>query len=131
MANFWQISAGVLLTVVLGVVLSKQNKDLSLVLTLAACAMVLWIAVGYLQPVLRFAEKLQTLGQLDSDILRILWKAVGISMIGEIAAVVCQDAGNSALGKAVQLLTTVAVLWLSLPLMESLLDTVQKIVGEI
>lgn len=131
MASFWQIAAGVFLVVVLGIVLNKQNKDLSMLLTLAACAMVLWVAASYLQPVLDFAEKLQELGQLDSEILGILWKAVGITLIAQIATLVCQDAGNGALGKTVQLLAAAAVLWLSLPLMESLLETVQKIVGEI
>lgn len=131
MTGFWQIFAGILLTVILGVVLSKQNKDLSTVLTLAACCMVLYVAVSYLQPVLDFAETLRELGQLDAGILRILWKAVGITLIAEIATLVCQDAGNGALGKAVQILAAAAVLWLSLPLMEALLDTVQKIVGEI
>lgn len=131
MTGFWQIFAGILLTVILGVVLSKQNKDLSTVLTLAACCMVLYVAVSYLQPVLDFAEALRELGQLDAGILRILWKAVGITLIAEIATLVCQDAGNGALGKAVQILAAAAVLWLSLPLMEALLDTVQKIVGEI
>lgn len=131
MTGFWQIFAGILLTVILGVVLSKQNKDLSTLLTLAACCMVLYVAVSYLQPVLDFAETLRELGQLDAGILRILWKAVGITLIAEIATLVCQDAGNGALGKAVQILAAAAVLWLSLPLMEALLDTVQKIVGEI
>ncbi len=131
MTGFWQIFAGILLTVILGVVLSKQNKDLSTVLTLAACCMVLYVAVSYLQPVLDFAETLRELGQLDVGILRILWKAVGITLIAEIATLVCQDAGNGALGKTVQILAAAAVLWLSLPLMEALLDTVQKIVGEI
>lgn len=131
MASFWQIAAGVFLAVVLGVVLNKQNKDLSMLLTLIVCAMVLWVAASYLQPVLDFAENLQELGQLDSEILRILWKAVGITLIAEIATLVCQDAGTGALGRAVQLLAAAAVLWLSLPLMESLLETVQKIVGEI
>ena len=119
MASFWQIAAGVFLAVVLGVVLNKQNRDLSLLLTLAACVMVLWVAASYLQPVLDFAEKLQELGQLDSEILRILWKAVGITLIAEIATLVCQDAGNGALGKAVQLLAAAAVLWAAFPISSS------------
>ena len=130
MIDFWKIIAGVLITVVLCIVLNKQNKDLSLLLILAVSVMVLFAAMSYIEPVFTFVDKLQELGNLDLDVLRIILKAVGISLVAEIAALVCQDSGNAALGKTVQIFATVAVLWISLPLMESLMDLLQKIMGE-
>lgn len=130
MIDFWKIIAGVLVTVVLCIVLNKQNKDLSLLLILAASVMVLYAAMTYIEPVFAFIGKLQELGNLDMNVLRIILKAVGISLVAEIAALVCQDSGNAALGKAVQIFATVAVLWISLPLMESLMSLLQKIMGE-
>ena len=57
-------------------------------------------------------------------------KAVGIGVISEIAVLICQDSGNAALGKGLQLLATIVVLWLALPLMQGLLELVQKILGD-
>ena len=131
MDRFWQIIAGVLLTVVLGVALSKSSKDMTLVLTMIVCSMVLTAAFAYLEPVLDFIKQLQTLGQLDSTMSGILFKAVGIGVVAEIAVLICNDSGNGALGKALQIMATVVILWLSLPLMQSLLELIQKIMGEI
>lgn len=131
MAGFLQASAAVLLAVILGLVLSKQGKDWTLLLTVAASCMVLAAAAAYLEPVLDFARELQQLSSLDGDLLSVILKAVGIGLVAEIAALICQDAGNAALGKGLQILAGIVVLWLSVPLMRSLLELVQTILGEI
>lgn len=128
---FLQTAAGVLLAVILSLVLSRQSKDWALGLTIAACCMVLATAMRYLEPVITFVQTLQSQAGLDSQSFEILLKAVGIGLIGEVAGLICQDSGNAALGKGLQILTTVAVVCLSLPLMESLLGLVQKILGEL
>ncbi len=131
MEQFYQISAGVLLAVIVGIMLSKQSKDLMLVLTIAVCCMVIAGVVGYLKPVLDFLVQLKELANLDSDMVQILLKVMGISLLGEICVLICNDSGNTALGKAIQLLETAAILWLSLPLLEALISLLQKILGGI
>lgn len=130
MGTFISVLAAVLLAVVLGLVLNKQNKDMSLLLTMAVCAMVLIAAAVYLQPVLDFVGKLQGMGNLDSGMLQIVLKSVGIALVGEIAGMICNDSGFAAMGKAIRIFSTTAILWLSLPLMESVLSLLQKIMGE-
>ena len=131
MTGFWQAIAAVLLTVVVGIALSKQGKDSQLLLTLAVCCMVLGVAMSYLSPVISFIQKLQSIGQLNSELLQILLKSVGIAMVGEIAGLICSDGGNAALGKSIQLLSGAVILWLSLPLLQQLLDLLQDILGEV
>ena len=120
-----------MLTVVLGIALGKQSKEIALVLSMAVCAMVLMAAATYLQPVMAFIKRLQELGQLDSRYGQILLKSVGIGLVTELAVLICNDAGNSALGKALQISATVVVLWLSLPLMEALLNLIESIMGAV
>lgn len=131
MTAFWQQLAGALIAVVLGLALSRQGKDITLLLSIAVCCMVLLAAVSYLEPVVEFVEQLQVMGNLNSDMLKIMLKAVGIGLVAEIAILICGDSGNSAMGKAIQILASAAVLWLAIPLMTSLLELVQKIVGEV
>lgn len=85
----------------------------------------------HLGPVLRFLGELESLGNLRGDMLGILLKAVGIGLLSEIAAVICSDSGNTGLGKMIQLIGSVVVLWLSIPVFRSLLDLVQTILGEL
>ncbi len=131
MDRFVQTLAGVLVAVLIGIAVSKQGKDITLGLSVAVCCMVLAVMISYLEPVVDFIRELQTMGSLDGDMVQILLKAVGISILAEIAALVCADSGNGALGKSIQLLAVGAVLWLSLPLLRALLEMVQKMMGEI
>lgn len=93
--------------------------------------MVVMVAASYLEPVVDVFHKLQSWGQLDWDMLSIVLKALGIGLVAEIACLICADAGNAALGKALQYLATVVILWLSVPLLSSLMDLITQIMGEV
>lgn len=131
MDMFIKAAAAALITAILGLVLAKQGKDLSVLLTLAACCMIAVTAVMYLTPLMRFFDRLIEATNLNGEHMKIVFKTVGIGLIGELVTLVCQDAGNAAVGKTVQILTSAVVLWLSIPLFESFLDLVQAILGDI
>lgn len=129
MEGYIQAAAAVMLAVVLGLSVGKQNKENGILLTVAVCCMVCGTALGYLKPVLGFLRQLQQQTGLDSEMMKILMKALGIGLVGEIAALICTDAGNGTLGKVLQLLSTAVILWLSLPLLQSLMELVTNILG--
>lgn len=131
MENFIKIVGGVMIAVFLGLALNRQGKDVSLLLSIVVCCMVLTAALAFLEPVLTFAGTLRDTCGLDSGMLQILLKAVGVGIVAEIAGLICADSGNTALGKTVQILATVLILWLSVPLMTQLLELVQTILGEV
>lgn len=131
MERYIQVVAGAIIAVILGIALSKYSKDVPLVLSILVCCMVLAVAFAYMEPILDFLQELKILGQLNSDMMEILLKAVGIGLVAEIAGLICADAGNAALGKAIQILASVVVLWLSIPLMRLLLEMVEKIMEEV
>ena len=124
------VLAWVLLAVVLGLSLGKQ-KDIGVLLTMAVCCMVAMIAISYLEPVLDFLRELDTLGDLQGDMLGILLKAVGIGLVSEIAGLVCTDAGNGSLGKTLQMLGSAVILYLSLPIFTAMLELIREILREL
>lgn len=128
---FIKSAAGVLITAVLCLSLSKQGKDISLLLTIAVCCMVIVAAMTYLQPVLDFIQQLQTMGNIDAPMIKILLKALGLCMLAELAGWICTDANNAALARVLQLLVTAGVLWLAIPLFTQLLELLEKIMGAI
>jgi stage III sporulation protein AD len=130
-ATVFKIISGALVTVVLGLSLRQQGKDIALLLSIAACCMVVIAALDYLKPVVEFLENLQALTGVQENAFQILLKAVGIGLIAEIAGLICADSGNAALGKTIQILASGVLLWLALPLMNALLEIVQQILGEI
>lgn len=131
MELFWKTVGATLISAILTLVLERQNRDYSILLTVAASAMVSIAAAKLLEPVLDFLGKLEALGGLSSDLLLSLIKVFGIGMTGEIASSVCSDAGNSSLGKGLRFLTNAAILYLSIPIFSSLTDLFLQILGDV
>lgn len=120
-----------MITVVLGLALAKQGKDISLLLTIAVCAMVVAAAATYLEPVIDFFQRLEDVGKLDGGMLQTLVKIVGIGLLAEITGLICTDAGNASLGKSIQILASAVILWMSIPLLTALLELLEEILGAI
>ncbi|MBE6925292.1 MAG: hypothetical protein E7461_00470 [Ruminococcaceae bacterium] len=118
---------GALIALLLCLILGNRGKETSLLLSLLVCAMVIGVGMSYLGTVVKFFTRLQETIGLNNNLLEILLKAVGIGLIGEIAGVICNDAGQTALGKSVQILTAAAILWIALPLYTQMLDTIEEL----
>lgn len=131
MELFWKALGAVLVSAVVNLCLERQSRDFSLLLTLAASSMVLLCSLKLLEPVISFLGRLEELGNLSSDLLLCLIKIFGMGMAGEIAASVCQDAGNASLGKGLQFLTNAAILYLSVPVFSALTELFLQILGEL
>ena len=131
MERFFQAAAGVIAAVVMWIILSKQGKEYALLLSLCACTLICLVMLRFLEPVIDLLMQLQNLGNLQPEWLEIMLKAVGIGLIAEMGALICNDAGNAALGKTLQILGAVAVLWLSIPLMNSLIYLLEQILGDV
>lgn len=128
---FVKASALALIVSVLYQMVSGRNKEIGVLLVVLGCAIVLFMAISYMEPVFAFIQKLQALGNLNMELLEILLKAVGIGLLAEICVLVCNDMGNSSMGKALQILAAAVILWLSLPMLSSLLDLIGEILGEV
>jgi stage III sporulation protein AD len=131
MVEYLQWAAVVLIGLILSLVLGRQSKDMSLLLTLAVCVLVCLGALEFLEPVTELLRELRRLGGLDSEAISILLKAAGIGLLSELAGLLCADAGESALGKVLQILSNAAILWLSLPLFRQIIDLIGEVLAKI
>lgn len=130
MAEYIRFAAVVLIGLVLSLVVGRQSKDMSLLLTLAVCVLVCVGAMGFLEPVVEFLRQIRRMGELDSEAVSILLKSAGIGLLSELAGLLCADAGENALGKALQILSSAAILWLSLPLFQQVLTLIEGVLAQ-
>ena len=128
---FLKVTAGVLITTIVTITISRHSSDISLLLTMFVCCMVLLVAVTYLKPVIEFMQKLVNVGGIDNEVFNILLKSTGIGLISQIACTICSDSGNQSLGKALQYISSTTILYLSLPLLDRLLQLIEKVLGSI
>ena len=124
-------AAAVLVAVIMYLALEKNNKEIALLLTVCVCCMIGAAIHWFVEPVIDFVDQLRDVGEINAEQLEVLLKVIGISFLTEITALVCSDAGNGTLGKMLQILSSCVILWLSVPLLSSLLALVQQILGEI
>lgn len=122
-----QAAALVLLAVIVSIFLAKQNGDIVLAVSIGASIVVLGIAVRYFEPVIDYLEQLQSMAKVDEALMEVLLKSVGIGMITEIVCLICVDAGRAALAKSLQILSAAVMLWMSIPLLKSLLELLSTI----
>ncbi len=129
MGEYLRWAAVVLVGLILALVVGRQSRDMSLLLTLAVCVMVCIAALGFLEPVMELLRELRRLGDLDSEAVSIALKCAGIGLLSELIGLICADAGESALGRALELLSSAAILWLSLPLIRELLRLIEGVLS--
>lgn len=131
MSEYLRTVALVLVAVMLSFLLKNEKGGIGLLLAIAVCCMVITMAVQYIGQIGSFARNLQRLISLDAPFLQTLFKAVAVAVTSEVACLICQDAGNAAMGKSLQLLSCVVILWLSLPMLSALLELVEGIMGSL
>ena len=131
MDHFLQVVAAVLLAVILVLCLKQSQTGIGQLLSLLVCGMVIISAAAYIKPVVEFVNSVQRMSMVDSGMLNILFKVVGVSVTAEIAELICSDSGNSAMGKTVQFMASAVVVWLSIPLMSSLLELIEGVLSDL
>ena len=113
--------------ILLCLILSKNAKDYSFLITIMLCCGLCLASIEFLSPIFQFLTDLKGWIGKTAPLLEILIKAVGISLIGEMMANICNDAGHAAVGKTVQLSTTFAIIYIAIPLIQSLFDLIESV----
>ena len=119
------------MAVVLVLTVEKQERGLALILAMVTCVMAGLAAFALLEPVVDFLYRLTEIVDIQQEIPGVLMKITGIGLVCELIQMICRDSGNTALAQGMQLLGTGMILLLSLPVLETLLDLVQQILGEL
>jgi len=129
METFGKAIAVIILTVILGVTLGKAEKDISVVLSVAACCIITIVVLQSLEDVIAFLWRLGDTTATQIPPIDTMLKITGVALITELTGLISSDAGNSSVGKAVEILGNAAILFLALPLFESFLTILQEIMG--
>lgn len=129
MEIFWKTSAGILISLILILSIRPQAQHISILLAIAACCLTGIAASQVLKTVFDFLLELQDMIQMDNDTWNILLRLAGIGLTAEIIASVCVDAGCSSLGKSIQMLSTIVILYQSIPIFQNILKMIREIMG--
>ncbi len=116
------ISGIAIISCVVIVMLKKTNPEFSIVLSLSAGAVILYIILSQITPVVGRIQNLLSFSDGISDYSSILFKSLGICFLTQFSSDSCKDAGESALASKVELAGKIMIVITSLPLFENIAD---------
>ena len=110
----------------LALAVKKGTPEIALLLTLAAASAALLLLSETLRELTAFLQKLGNLSGFSSELFIPLYKTIGIALVVRVGGGLCRDAGESALGAAVETAGAVCALLAALPLLETVLGLLLK-----
>ena len=128
--NILSFTGAVLFMCILIITVRQMKPEFSLLLSIACGAVLTLFLLGFFLPIISEIRDIATAGQIDSDLVLIALKAVGISILIRTASDVCRDAGQSALAGKLELGGQLALLVLALPLFRRILSLAMEIIGK-
>ena len=110
-----------------GVVVRQKSPELSILLVLTACVLLLWNTLPFFETIRTLLEELTALGDLSPVLLRPMVKTVGLSLVTRLSASLCRDAGEGGIAAFLEVAGGAAAVAAALPLMEMVLDLVMDL----
>ena len=127
METMLKVGAVAVLGALCAVVVKGTARQLALVLSIAAAAVVLGLALGAVEDVVAMAEELRDMAGLSPAVVAPVLKAVGIAILTQIAAQVCKDAWEGGIAAVTETAGSALALCAALPLLRAVLDTVAQL----
>lgn len=124
MADIIRLGAIAVTAALCAVILKKNVRELGLVLSIAAGAVILLQVVGTLEHVRTFTDALSDAAGISQAVISPVFKTVGIAVVTRLAAELCRDAEERGLAAFIETAGAVTALWVALPLMKTVLSMI-------
>lgn len=128
MIGMEKIAAAAVASALCAVVLRKNTPELSLLLVMAAGAVILVGAVEGASSVVDGLLELVDLGGVDRELLRPIIKVTGIAAITKITSELCKDAKESGLSAVVEMAGAAAAMVVVIPLAKMVLTAMTEMI---
>ena len=109
--------------------LKSIKQEYSLWILLGAGIFLSVFVAGKLEVIVEELRFLQTYVSNYGPYVKLLLKIIGITYLAEISADLCKDAGANALASQIELFGKLSILVLCMPVMTSLLETIDYFLG--
>ena len=111
----------------LALLLRKYTPELSLTTTLITGMVIVWISATVCVRISDAMRDIAYRSGVDAVYLAPVLKCIGIGMVSHLAAQICRDAQQGSIAAGVELCGTLCALAVSLPLIQAVLATVEKL----
>ena len=127
--QLFQLVGIAIITAVAALLLKGTKPELAFAVTIAGGIILLLFAFEIFKGSLSIFQKITNATGIEPSIVKILLKMVGIGYLVEFSAGVLNDFGQSSLGDKLIFCGKIVVLVLAVPILESVLDLIVKLLG--
>ena len=118
-----KLFGGAIIAVMLLIILRRESPDVAIPAKMCAGVVLAFACLLSMSPIVEYigeiGESLGADGSLSSAV-EVLLKALGVSILAQVTAGVCRDAGEGSIAYYVELFAKIEILILSLPLLREL-----------
>jgi len=118
-----------LIAAVMAVVLRAQRPEFSMLISIGAAALILGGVIAGMLPVMDHLRGIFDITDMPAPYIQVLFKALGLCFVTQIACDTCKDAGETAIGSKIEMAGKIAVLIVSLPLFTQVLNIVRMLLN--
>lgn len=127
--NITTIACLAIVAAFLAILLRPHRPEIALALGVAVGLAVLAAVLRELETILSSIRTLLDAAALSWEYGRIVFQAMGICLIGQLAADACRDAGEQAMAGKVEMAGKILLVGLSLPLFEKIAQLAAALIG--
>lgn len=113
---------------VLGLLLKRENPQISLLITAATGILIFWMLCTPLGGLIGLLQNAADQAGVSSGYFSIVLKVIGIAYLAQFGAQLCADAGEGAVAAKVELAGKILIMAASAPVLTSLLELVMNLV---
>lgn len=107
--------------------LKKEKPELAVQISLLTAAFIFLKSVPNIRSVIGMFDNIAARMGISTQYITLVLKVIGIAYAGQFGAELCRDAGESSVASGIELAGKVLIMTLSMPMVYSLLETVEQI----
>lgn len=127
--EIFKIAAIGLLTAISAALVRDSRSDVAFAVVVAGGAIMLTMLVDYFTGIFAFFDELVNKTGVDRDVIKTLFKIVGIGYVAELAAGICEESGAKSVGDKIVLGGKLIIFTLTVPILRFLLDIIGSLMS--
>ncbi len=114
---------------ILAVFLKNWRAEIAVQISLAAAAIIFITVMPYIKTLFSMFSDISNRVGLDAKYITLILKVIGIAYIAQFGAELCRDAGETSIASKIELFGKVIIVTLSMPLVYSFMEVVERIIN--
>lgn len=115
--------------VLLALQIKKEKAEIGIYLCIATSLLIFFAMFQHIETLIKMVREVEGMLHMDVAYIGTLMKMIGITYLAEFSSGICKDAGYQTIAAQVEMFGKLTILVLSLPILLTLLNTLQEFLG--